>query len=349
VSPGRRRPLAVGMGVVAVIAAAAVAVRLLMPGADDRYLAELTKNKVIKGFPSAAAAVEQGEAFCLGLKSGKPTSGYQWQFVAVRNFCPEFTNGFSVVPTPEELREKFYADLQAQNLAGDYTSMEAAVAAAQSFCAGLRNGKPAEGYKSQLVGVKYYCPQFADAFTVIPTPQEQEAVYTAKLRNAGLGGTYPSDAAAVAHAHAVCQALDAGGPQKGPQEDGIDVSVYCHKYSAGFQVLHPIKVDGPFELIDTSYYSSGIAAVNGRCQGQGPYSDIFTGQEVFVKNGDGKILTRTVLGRGDGNTMHCTFGFRFTVMDGEDDYVVSVSHRGDVHYTAAQLKIPGSVGVTLGD
>jgi hypothetical protein len=152
----------------------------------------------------------------------------------------------------------------------------------------------------------------------------------------------------VAHAHAVCKALDAGSPQKGPEEDAIAVSVYCQTYSAGFQVLHPIKVKGTFELFDTGYYSSGNATWGKRCAGRDGYDDIYPGQDVFVKDATGKILARTELGRGTGNRGHCTFHFDFTVMDGEDDYVVTVSHRGDLHYTAAQLKIPGSVSITLG-
>lgn len=44
------------------------------------------------------------------------------------------------------------------------------------------------------------------------------------------------------------------------------------------------------------------------------------------------------------------FHFSFTVMDGDaGGYSVSVSHRGEVHYTAAELKIPDRVAITLGD
>jgi hypothetical protein len=71
---------------------------------------------------------------------------------------------------------------------------------------------------------------------------------------------------------------------------------------------------------------------------------------VVAKNSAGDVLTTTTLGRGRGSTpYHCEFGFSFTVMDGEKGgYVVTVSHRGDLHFTAAKLKLPDAVGLTLG-
>lgn len=205
-----------------------------------------------------------------------------------------------------------------------------------------------EGYAYQLVGVQVFCPGFAAGFTVIPTPEEQQKSLTTKLRDEALGGTFASDAAAVAHAKAVCTKLDDGGAQQGPEVDAISVSVYCPEYVAGFTTLKPIKVNGTLEVTDTSYYGDGLIASGGRCTGNDGYSDIYAGQDVLVTNGDGKQLTRTELGAGSGDAYSCTFPFSFTVMEGEKDYVVQVSHRGELHYTQALLKTPGEVAISLG-
>jgi hypothetical protein len=109
-------------------------------------------------------------------------------------------------------------------------------------------------------------------------------------------------------------------------------------------------VKGTFELIDSdsSYYSSSIDELSSGCSGTGGYSDIGPGTSVVLKNDRGRTLASTTLGPGNGSTYSCTFEFTFDITEGEADYVVTVSHRGDQHYTFARLQTDGAV-LTLGD
>jgi hypothetical protein len=252
----------------------------------------------------------------------------------------------------ETNEDRYLAELESTGLIKGLGNDDSALAQGNAFCAGLHSGKENAGYKSQRIAVKHLCPEFLDGFTVVPTPEEQAASLTEQLRAKGLGGTFPSDAAAVAHAKTVCSGLDEGQPQQGPEEDAIAVSVYCDKYAAGFKTLHPIEVAGSFTLIDTSgsYYFQSIEGGPSGCYGASGYSDIGPGTEVVVKNDEGTTLTTANLGTGKGSPpVRCAFDFKFTVMDGESGYTISVGRRGDLHYTAAQLKLPDSVALTLGD
>jgi hypothetical protein len=184
-------------------------------------------------------------------------------------------------------------------------------------------------------------------------PQYQQQKLTTALREQGLAGQFSSDAAAVAHAQSVCRSLDNGGAQQGPKEDAVAISIYCGKYESGFKVLTPIEVEGSFTLNDSdpSVYSTSITGDSSSCQGGGGYSDISPGAEVVVKNGSGTVLTTTQLGTGTGSPpTDCEFKFAFTVMDGsESGYSITVSHRGELHFTPAKLKIPNAVALTLGN
>ena len=186
----------------------------------------------------------------------------------------------------------------------------------------------------------------------IGAPQYQQQQLTTALRDQGLASQFSSDAAAVAHAQSVCRNLDNGGAQHGPKEDVIAVSIYS-KYESGFTTLSPIEVEGSFTLNDSDplTYSPSITADSNSCQGAGGYSDISPGTEVLVENGSGTVLTTTNLGVGTGSPpTECEFTFSFTVMDGsESGYSVTISHRGELHYTAAQLKIPNEVASTMGN
>ena len=51
-----------------------------------------------------------------------------------------------------------------------------------------------------------------------------------------------------------------------------------------------------------------------------------------MKNDAGRTLATTQLSVGHGDATSCTFDFTFQVTEGEADYVVSVSHRGEQHY-----------------
>lgn len=252
----------------------------------------------------------------------------------------------------ETSEDRYLAALEAGGFTEQYATPDVAIAAGEAFCADLASGKAKEGYDYQKVAVDELCPELRGAVTVVPTPQQQAEELTTTLRDKGLGGLFPSDAAAVAHAESLCRGLDDGAPQQGPEEDAIAVGVYCHEYADGFETLFPIEVKGTFTLFDDdpSYYYSSMGGGDNDCYGDGGYDDIAQGAEVLVKNSAGEVLTTTSLGRGTGVPPYmCEFPIKFSVMDGEEGgYYLEVSHRGQQHYTAAQLKLPDAVSLVLG-
>jgi len=172
--------------------------------------------------------------------------------------------------------------------------------------------------------------------------------YLAGLRTSGLSSEFNSDANAVAHGKQVCRQLEDGGAQQGLPVDQVAVGYFCPKFAEGFHVLESITVKGTFTLNDSpSGYSTGIAVSDTSCSGHGGYSDIDQGTQVIVKNGKGEILTTTMLGAGQGGRYMCSFPFTFRITEGQDRYVVTVSHRGDMSYSFADLKARG-VELTLG-
>ncbi len=78
------------------------------------------------------------------------------------------------------------------------------------------------------------------------------------------------------------------------------------------------------------------------------YSDIDRNTQVIVRNGRGDILDTTPLGDGRDDDLGCTFSFSFPITEGQDRYVVSVSHRGDFVYTFNQLASQAA-HIRLGD
>jgi hypothetical protein len=180
--------------------------------------------------------------------------------------------------------------------------------------------------------------------------------YLQTLRTKGLGGQFASDAVAVAHGHAVCTGLKGGAPAQGTAADQVAVSIYCSAFASGFHVLEKADVTGTFTLRDTSgsidarydLGSSSIAMLDdGSCTGIDGYDDIGAGTAVVVKDGNGHTITTTELGNGTGNDAECVFSFDFTATEGPNDYVVSVSHRGESHFTFTQLQNDG-VHLSLG-
>lgn len=248
--------------------------------------------------------------------------------------------------------DRYLAALQAGGFTAQYATPDVAVASGHAFCDSLAVGQTTEGYDYQKVAVDQLCPEFSTALKVIPTPEQQAVMLTTQLRDKGLGGKFPSDAAAVAHAESVCRALDEGAEQQGPEEDAVAVGIYCDKYSVGFKTLFPITVKGKFTLYDSdySYFFKSIGGSASDCYGMSGYNDIGEGTEVLIKNEAGTVLTSTVLGRGKGvPPVLCKFTFEFTVMDGEKGgYYIEVSDRGKRHYTAAELKLPDAVSLYLG-
>jgi len=173
--------------------------------------------------------------------------------------------------------------------------------------------------------------------------------YLATLHDAGLAGQFNSDANAIAHGKQVCRQLDDGGPQQGLNADKIAVDAYCPQFSKGFHILETATVTGIFVLTggDSSVDISSIESDGTSCHGVNGYSDIDRNTQVIVRNGRGEILGTTPLGDGHGDDLTCTFSFSFPVTEGQDRYVVSVSHRGDFIYTFNQLASQG-VHIHLG-
>jgi Protein of unknown function (DUF732) len=176
-----------------------------------------------------------------------------------------------------------------------------------------------------------------------------DANYLSALQTAGLADQFNSDANAVAHGKQVCRQLSDGGPQQGQAADKIAVDVFCPQFSEGFHILETATVAGTFVLTESEPGAqiSSIASDGTSCEGTDGYSDIGRDTQVVVRNGKGEILATTSLGEGRGDNVACTFSFGFPVTEGQDRYVVSVSHRGEFIYTFDQLVRKG-VHIRLG-
>jgi hypothetical protein len=176
-----------------------------------------------------------------------------------------------------------------------------------------------------------------------------EANYLSVLHDAGWSRAYTSDADAVAHGRQVCAKIQDGGPKQGVPADKIAVDQFCPQFSDGFSILETATVSGTFVLIDTTARTgaSSIATDGASCEGAGGYSDIGRDTPLIVKNGSGQTLATTPLGVGHASGATCTYSFNFPVTEGQDRYVVSVSHRGEFTYTFDQLQ-RGGVHIRLG-
>jgi hypothetical protein len=180
--------------------------------------------------------------------------------------------------------------------------------------------------------------------------QPPEAMFLSALHDAGLAAQFNSDANAVAHGKQVCRQLDDGGPQQGPTEDKLAVDAFCPRFSQGFHIFETATVAGTFVLTGggSAAEISSIASDGTSCHGVEGYADIDPNAQVIVRNGTGIVLNTTTLGEGHGDERTCTFSFSFPVKEGQDRYVVSVSHRGDFVYTFNQLANQG-VHIRLGN
>jgi hypothetical protein len=108
-------------------------------------------------------------------------------------------------------------------------------------------------------------------------------------------------------------------------------------------------ITGTFDLIDSSLDFPSIDVVGGTCEGKGGYSDIAPGASVSLKDGDGKLLGSSSLGTGTGSTTRCTFTYTFSNVPEVPFYTVSVSRRGDVTNSLADMQARGwTFGLTLG-
>lgn len=180
--------------------------------------------------------------------------------------------------------------------------------------------------------------------------ESPDQMYLSALHDAGLAGQFNSDENAIAHGKQVCRQLADGGPQQGPAADKIAVDVFCPRFAKGFHILETATVTGTFVLTGggPNEEIKRIASDGSSCHGVNGYSDIDRNTQVIVRNGRGDILDTTPLGDGRDDDVGCTFSFNFPITEGQDRYVVSVSHRGDFVYTFNQLASQG-VHIRLGE
>lgn len=113
-------------------------------------------------------------------------------------------------------------------------------------------------------------------------------------------------------------------------------------------VTHTVK--GTFTLTDTDVPSS-ISSAGGTCYGTGGYSDMKPGASVLLKDESGTVLSSTTLGIGIGGGSMCIFTFTLqNVPDTAKFYVVSVSHRGEVSNSHAEMDADGwTYSLSMGD
>lgn len=179
---------------------------------------------------------------------------------------------------------------------------------------------------------------------LVPSPEE---TYLSKLSEQGFGGVYASDAQAVAAGNAECRRLNDGGNPSGTPEKFVAVEVFCDEFAAGYRVLEEIKVTGTMTVFDDKVYERS----NGECYipDSSGYDDMNEGREVVILNEKGDRLTTTEFGPGEGaEYLFCTFEFEFTVLEGEQEYIVEIGRRGSLSYSESELKTPGSVALSLG-
>lgn len=166
--------------------------------------------------------------------------------------------------------------------------------------------------------------------------------YVDAIKEAGLGGEFASDRAAVIQGEAFCEDANTTGEPKGGEAEQIAVEHLCPEWEEDFRLLSTITVDGSFEVIDFDEYY--LSDDGDSCEGEGGYGDINASTAVIVTNTAGDVLDRTDLGPGSVEDSSCVFEFEFEVTEGEDDYIVAVGDRGETSNTFEELD---SVGVQL--
>lgn len=240
--------------------------------------------------------------------------------------------------------DNYWESLLEQGLEGEYLNKEIAVAQGKGFCDQVTSGQTTEAVWYQKTAVDFYCPEFSESIELVPTEEEKDANYLTDLRAAELGGEFASDAAAISSGRAVCTRLNEGGENQGPPEELIAVENFCPEYAGGFRELTTFKVTGTFVLFDDDYLcvGGGIAFSRG-------YDDIGAGTDVKWENPDGDRLATTTLGENTTRTgSGCKWTFTTELPEGEERYLLTIGRRGTQEYTEAELKVPGTVAVSLG-
>jgi hypothetical protein len=108
---------------------------------------------------------------------------------------------------------------------------------------------------------------------------------------------------------------------------------------------------GSITVIDTDFYLSSSVETNGSsCYTSGGYSDVNSGTNVSVKNGDGKLLGVTDLSSGvTVGSYRCKFSFELEVSK-SDFYSFDIGNRDEVSYSKDELESKDwNLELTLGD
>jgi hypothetical protein len=256
-----------------------------------------------------------------------------------------------VVLTRDHTERDYLAALEEAGFDDRFAADRAAVARASEVCAKYDAGAPVEGYKSDKIAVEYYCDDYLEAFTVVPTPEERAAAYTAELEEKNLAGQFADDDDAVLAAERFCKRLDNGAKNQGLLVDRVAVEHYCDDYASDFKVLEQRTITGSFVIFDSdpSLYFPSIDSFGSSCEGSGGYSDLGSSTAVVVTNADGKTLARTQLGLGSGGYFTCRFEFSVELTEGESSYIVAVGDRGEFTYTWSEIKAEDAVMLSIGD
>ncbi len=194
-----------------------------------------------------------------------------------------------------------------------------------------------------------------DFTKVMPTLDAQVGSPSAvvdKVGDAGSAREAPADPL-VAPPGAIVQAVASGGSRRGWIILG-SVIFAAILAAAGFigltesGALTPHHtITGDFQLNSSDF--SGITVIGTSCQGKSGYGDIVPGAGVTIKDGDGKLLAATSLGSGTGNVMTCDFKFSLTNVPEVAFYTITISRRGDLSYSLAQMQSNSwTLSLTLG-
>ena len=126
---------------------------------EERYLQHLDAYGLSDQFRSDQAALASGRRVCRRLEQGAPRTGYQRDFVAVKDLCPRYQEGFELRRTPEQLADVLATRLDAAGQADAFDSTSDAVRRAEGLCRELRDGHDQKGTPADRIAVEVYCPE----------------------------------------------------------------------------------------------------------------------------------------------------------------------------------------------
>lgn len=242
----------------------------------------------------------------------------------------------------------YWESLIAQGLDDEYASRQLAVLQGQAFCDKVRIGEAREAFWYQKTAVDFYCPSFSGDVKIVLTEKEKNEKYLSALRKESFAGEFASDAEAIAAGNVHCEELLGGAKPQGSAVQEIAVKSFCPDFLSGYRVLETFTVEGSLTLVDTGRFPS-IRNVGLFCEGKGGYSDISGGMRITISNADGEKIGETALDTGVGVLFRCKFPFSVELTEGEEEYLFSFGRRGEFSYTEAELKVPDTISLSIGD